>query len=518
MDSQRYRVLLDVETGRTTAGAERDDDETFRILVMDCFSGATVAPSRGVVAVDRDTIDDVIASLRPSLRFVLGDEGGVEVTAHFESLDDFHPDNLLHRVPLLAALHEVRQQAQAGLLRSGGDTASRAPAATPAVPPGAPPAADPAADPAVADPARVTAAQPPGGSLLDQIVAEARGPGSAAPARQAEIAPTSDLHAFIHAAVAPHRVPDLDQAQVDLVAQVDDTLSSVLRAILHHPAFQALEAAWRGVAFLVRRLETGPRLKVFLLDITRRELDAEFGGDRAAADGTLHSVVARANDDAAPWSVLAGGFTFDGSDGHTRTLARLAALARSAGAPFIAAAAPRLAGVSSFAEQPELEDLRFADGAAWSELRHSADAAFVALALPRFILRAPYHPRDEPCELIVFDEMDAPSSHDDYLWGNPSIAAALLLGEAFSGSGWRMRPGDVLEIGGLPLHLYRHYGETVAKPCAEALLTDRVAVRLLDAGLMPLLSQKNGDAVRFAGFQSVAEPAAPLAGPWHGSR
>jgi type VI secretion system protein ImpC len=505
MDSQRYRVNLDVEAGRTSENAVRRDEEPFRILVVDSFSGATAGAPRRAVEVDRDNVDDVIASLQPSLHFTLADEGGVEVTAHFESLDDFHPDNLLHRVPLLAALHELRQQARAGLLRSGADTAGHTRAADAALPPAAGPAAAPP---------RVTAVQPPGGSLLDQIVADAAGAGTAPPAPQPQAAPTSDLHAFIRAAVAPHRVQDVDQAHVALAAEVEDTMSAVLRAILHHPAFQGLEAAWRGIDFLVRRLETGRRLKVFLLDVSRSELDAEFADDASAAEAILQRVVTRANDEAAPWSVLAGGFTFDGSDGHTRTLARLAALARAAGAPFIAAAAPRLAGVSSFAEQPELEDLRFDDDAAWSALRHSPDAAFVGLALPRFILRAPYDPRDEPCELLAFDEMGAAPSHGDYLWGNPSIAAALLLGEAFSGSGWEMRPGDVLEIGGLPLHLYRRDGETVAKPCAEALLTDRVAVRLLDAGLMPLLSQKNGDAVRIAGFQSIAEPAARLAGPW----
>jgi type VI secretion system protein ImpC len=497
MDSQRYRVILDVEAGRTSEHAVRPDDEPFRILVVDSFSGATAGAPRRAVEVDRDTIDDAIASLRPSLRFMLGDEGGVEVTAHFESLDDFHPDNLLQRVPLLAALHELRQQARSGQLRPGVDTASPDPArAAAAQPPGA------------------AAAQPAGGSLLDQIVAEAAGAEIAPPAHPSEAAPTGDLHAFIRAAVAPHRVQDVDQAHVALAVEVEDTMSAVLRAILHHPEFQALEAAWRGIDFLVRRLETGSRLKVFLLDVSRSELDAEFADDASAADSILQRVVARANDDAAPWSVFAGGFTFDGSDGHTRTLARLAALARTAGAPFIAAAAPRLAGVSAFAQQPELEDLRFDDDAAWSALRHSRDAAFVGLATPRLILRAPYDPRDEPCELLAFDEMGAAPSHGDYLWGNPSIAAALLLGEAFSGNGWRMRPGDVLEIGGLPLHLHRRDGETVAKPCAEALLTDRVAVRLLDTGLMPLLSQKNGDAVRFAGFQSIAEPAARLAGPW----
>jgi type VI secretion system ImpB/VipA family protein len=152
MDSQRYRVNLDVEAGRTTENAVRRDDEPFRILVVDSFSGATAGAPRRAVEVDRDNVDDVIAALQPSLHFTLGGAGGLQVGAHFESLDDFHPDSLLQRVPLLAALHELRQQAQAGLLRSGADTASRTPAADAALPQ--------AADPAAA-PARV-AAQPPG--------------------------------------------------------------------------------------------------------------------------------------------------------------------------------------------------------------------------------------------------------------------------------------------------------------------------------------------------------------------
>jgi hypothetical protein len=35
---------------------------------------------------------------------------------------------------------------------------------------------------------------------------------------------------------------------------------------------------------------------------------------------------------------------------------------------------------------------------------------------------------------------------------------------------------------------------------------------LLEAGLMPVLSHKHRNAVRVMRFQSVAEPAAPLAG------
>ncbi len=70
------------------------------------------------------------------------------------------------------------------------------------------------------------------------------------------------------------------------------------------------------------------------------------------------------------------------------------------------------------------------------------------------------------------------------------------------------------EIDGLPLHVYQDVAESVTKPCAEALLTERAAEIILDQGLMPLLSLKDRDAIRLARFQSLADPAKPLAGRW----
>jgi hypothetical protein len=68
---------------------------------------------------------------------------------------------------------------------------------------------------------------------------------------------------------------------------------------------------------------------------------------------------------------------------------------------------------------------------------------------------------------------------------------------------------SVLSTRGSSTHPCR---KDTTKPCAEALITDRVAVRMLDAGLMPLLSEKHGDAVRVAAVQSIADGGAPLAG------
>ena len=52
------------------------------------------------------------------------------------------------------------------------------------------------------------------------------------------------------------------------------------------------------------------------------------------------------------------------------------------------------------------------------------------------------------------------------------------------------------------------------KPCAEVLLTDEAVERMIEEGLIPVVSFKNRDSVRLARFQSVAAPLRALAGRW----
>ena len=57
-------------------------------------------------------------------------------------------------------------------------------------------------------------------------------------------------------------------------------------------------------------------------------------------------------------------------------------------------------------------------------------------------------------------------------------------------------------------------GEKRLQPCAEVALSDRAGEALVNAGLVPLLSYKNRNAVRLMRFQSIATPAQALRGPW----
>jgi hypothetical protein len=147
-------------------------------------------------------------------------------------------------------------------------------------------------------------------------------------------------------------------------------------------------------------------------------------------------------------------------------------------------------------------------------LRRLPEARFVGLALPRLLLRLPWGKETNAVDAFEFEELSSPPDHEEYLWGCPSVATALLLGEAFLEDGWSLRPGSAQEISGLPFALVEEDGEKRAVPCAEALFTVRAMQAVAEKGLMPLLTMKGTDVVRLAIFQSIAEPHADLAGRW----
>jgi predicted component of type VI protein secretion system len=147
-------------------------------------------------------------------------------------------------------------------------------------------------------------------------------------------------------------------------------------------------------------------------------------------------------------------------------------------------------------------------------LRHSPNARWIGLAMPRFLLRMPYGAKTDATDAFAFEEMPATPEHERYLWGSPAVACAYLLGHAFTRFGWDMRPGQVSDITGLPAHIYRSDGEAELKPCAEVLLTEEAVELLLERGLIPLISMKGADRIRVARIQSIADPPALLAGRW----
>jgi type VI secretion system ImpC/EvpB family protein len=277
-----------------------------------------------------------------------------------------------------------------------------------------------------------------------------------------------------------------------------------MRKLLHDPAFQSREAAWRGIRWLISSLELDQSLQLHVFDVTRDELL----GDVVAAQGriaqmALHRTLVdalRGAPDAEGWSALIGLFQFGPSETDIGLLAALGLFASHAGGPLLAGADwAALAG----------DDARALAG--WQALRRSEAAPWIGLAAPRVLLRMPYGKSSDPIEAFAFEEFVGAPVQEEFLWGNASLAAALLIGKAFTARGWDMEPGDEREIGDLPAYTFVRDGERVMQACAERFLTESQVDTLLKAGLVPIVSRRDRNAVVAVRFQSVSDPPAPLA-------
>jgi type VI secretion system protein ImpC len=462
--------------------------------------------------VDRDNFDKVLAKIRPAVRLPVGADAGEEVLT-FSELEDFHPDRILRRSAMFRRLLDLRERAQdprsaAAVLGELG-IASTTPSPEPAeVEPGR---REPSAE--------AMAARVASGSLLEEAITQTESTGGEAPARTKD-----ELQQFVQRVAAAHTAAAVDPRQRQILTVIDRALALQLRALLHFPPLQSLEAAWRAVFLLVRRIPTSAQLNLHLLDVSKQDLASDLLASSNLQQSRFYrAMVERTSGTpgAEPWSLLVGNFVFGPSSEEAELLARLAKTASHAGAIFLAAASPALLGCPSstaLSDEHQWQDA-FPDPAAasaWQRLRSLPEASHVGLALPRFLLRLPYGQATDPIETFDFEEMPGVPAHEDYLWGNPAFVCALLLAEAFSEEGWQMRPGRHLELDRLPLHIVAVDGQTVAQPCAETLLTECVATSILEKGLMPLASLKDQDSVRLVRFQSIADPLRPLTGPWTG--
>jgi type VI secretion system protein ImpC len=98
---------------------------------------------------------------------------------------------------------------------------------------------------------------------------------------------------------------------------------------------------------------------------------------------------------------------------------------------------------------------------------------------------------------------------------NGAFAAATLLGDGFSRSGWNLSVELLAkELGSLPIHVYKQDGKSVVKPCAEVELQLRADQRIADCGLTAIYSIRGQDSVRIPTLRSLSANNNSLAGAW----
>src|SRR5262249_43375115 len=129
--------------------------------------------------------------------------------------------------------------------------------------------------------------------------------------------------------------------------------------LLHHPQFQQLEAAWRGLRWLCEQVEDPERVHVRVLDVAWKDLVRDLERALDFDHSSLFRKVYSAEFGTAgghPFGVLLGDYQIrhrpaaDWPYDDVGALRSLAQVAAAAFAPFVCSVQPAFLGLDSFAE------------------------------------------------------------------------------------------------------------------------------------------------------------------------
>ena len=305
-----------------------------------------------------------------------------------------------------------------------------------------------------------------------------------------------------------------------IIAEIDKKLSEQVNLILHHPDFQQLEGAWRGLHYLVNNTETDEQLKIRFMNISKNELGKTL--KRYKGTNWDQSPIFKKVYEAEygqfggePFGCLVGDYYFDHSPPDVELLGELSKNCAAAHAPFISGTSPTVMQMDSWNELANPRDLTkifsTPEYAAWRSLRESDDARYIGLAMPRFLARIPYGAKTSPVEEFDFEEDTGAADHNKYTWANAAYAMATNITRSFKMYGWCSRIRGVESGGaveGLPVHSFPTDDGGVDMKCpTEIAISDRREAELAKNGFMPLLHRKNSDFAAFIGAQSLQKPA-----------
>ncbi|MBN1851492.1 MAG: type VI secretion system contractile sheath large subunit [Pirellulales bacterium] len=314
------------------------------------------------------------------------------------------------------------------------------------------------------------------------------------------------------------------------IVSIDRLLNDQINEILHHPHFQVLEAAWRGLDYLVDQASKNadPKIEIRVLDISWNELESDL--ERASnfdRSQLFQKVYEQEYGQAggSPFGLFIGNYEIHPwpSEGHPHdditTLSRVAGVMAAAFCPFIAAASPTLFGIDDFSQLELVHDLvsGFQERGfiRWRSFRETEDARFIGLVLPRVLMRLPYKLDESRIDRFCFTEDVASADRRKYLWGNAAYAFGEVVMRSFANTGWLAeirgaRPdanwGGL--VTGLPVHSFGTDRIGIAtKSSTEIMIAENQERDLSYLGFIPLIPCHDTEYSAFYSNSSVQKPA-----------
>jgi type VI secretion system protein ImpC len=360
------------------------------------------------------------------------------------------------------------------------------------------------------------AAEVPAGesaSLLEEILAAAKIPQADDRYRALERALRTVLDRGVLDRPEAHVI---DRALVDLlIAEIDQRMTRQIDEILHHPTFQRLEAAWRGLRFAVDRIDFRENIRVEFLNCSKEDLLADFEDMLEVPKCGLYKIVYSTEFGqfgGRPFGAIISTYDVGPGPQDIFLLQKCAAVATMAHAPFIATAAPSFFGLKDYLNIPHLKDLHaLFEGPQYTKytaFRDTEDARYVGLLLPRFLLRLPYGAGTVPVKAFNYEE-DVVGNHNAYLWGAPGFAFATRIADSFARYRWCLHiigPSSGGTVENMVLHQYEAMGYLQTKIPTEIMITERREYELAEEGFIGFTYRKDSDNACFFSANSTQRP------------
>jgi type VI secretion system protein ImpC len=352
-------------------------------------------------------------------------------------------------------------------------------------------------------------------NLLDQIVEEGRMGRDAATKERGRDLVRNFVSEVLAGTVTLN--PDTEAMINARIAQIDALISAQVNEVMHHPDFQKLEGSWRGLKYLLANSETGEQLKIKVMNVSKKDLLKDLQKAPEFDQSALFKKVYEEEFGVfggTPFGSLLGDYEFGKSGQDIELLEKISQVAAAAHAPFISAASADMMNLESFTQLDAPRDMAkvfdTTEYAKWKSFRASDDARYVALTLPRILMREPYGAATVPVEAFNFEERVDGTDHSKYLWGNAAWALGSRITQAFASYGWTatirgVESGGLVE--GLPVHNFKTDSGDVAMKCpTETPISDRREKELADLGFVPLVHRKGSDNAAFFSVQSAQKP------------
>jgi type VI secretion system protein ImpC len=313
-------------------------------------------------------------------------------------------------------------------------------------------------------------------------------------------------------------VERLDKNLLDFhIGQLDAQISEQLDGILHHPTFQAIESAWRGLKLLVDRTDFRKNVKIDVLDVAKDALRQDFEDAPEVIQSGLyrHTYIQEYDTPGGePIGAVIANYEFTRSPQDIALLRNVSKVAAAAHMPFIGSVGPAFFGKETMDEVAAIKDIgNYFDRAEylkWKSFRETDDARYVGLVLPRVLARLPYGPDTTPVRAFNYTERVKGPDHSRYLWSSAAFAFAANMVQSFVNNGWCVQvrgpqAGGLVED--LPIHLYDLGTGNQAKIPTEVLIPETREFEFANLGFIPLSYYKNRDFACFFSANSTQKPA-----------